>query len=415
MEQTTTRILSLENELLDHLAVSENAQQLYDQRFNPELLSDEEALARSVLEFQFSHIQKYGNPASKEVLESRFTDISFILPASEVEWVIDQFRERYARSETEEALTRLARNIYKDSPEAIIDEISVELNRIRESIRTKKTEMSSGEYASVLQEYWEESESSSDGITYGFPEVNNVLKGLKDGELVYVIGRPKRYKSWMLMKSMVEAQKAGAKCVFFTLEMDMPEMFQRYACMASGISWSRFKNRDLMPTDMDLMSKNLERINESSQISIIKPPRGERSVHALKLIAKEHGADIVYIDQLKFIESVVKVRADMRFREIEYINEDLKDACSDFPIYVAAQFNREAANMAEMADLSKIGLSDSIGQTADVILGLHQTEDMRKSNVLQLGVIESRSYRAAKWELVVELTQNSNFRVTGIV
>ena len=130
MEQTTTRILSLENELLDHLAVSENAQQLYDQRFNPELLSDEEALARSVLEFQFSHIQKYGNPASKEVLESRFTDISFILPASEVEWVIDQFRERYARSETEEALTRLARNIYKDSPEAIIDEISVELNRI---------------------------------------------------------------------------------------------------------------------------------------------------------------------------------------------------------------------------------------------------------------------------------------------
>jgi hypothetical protein len=71
--------------------------------------------------------------------------------------------------------------------------------------------------------------------------------------------------------------------------------------------------------------------------------------------------------------------------------------------------------MVEMADLSKIGLSDSIGQTADVILGLHQTEDMRKSNVLQLGIIESRSYRSAKWELVVELTQNSNFRVTGIV
>lgn len=412
MEQTQARILSLENELLDHLAVPENAQRLHDQRFNPELLTDEEAFGRSVLEFQISHIQKYGSPASKEVLESRFADISFVQPSSEVEWLIDQFRERYARAEIETALVSLAKRITKETPETVIDEIANELYRIREATRSRKTEMSSGEYDSVLRDYWNNVDSTN-GITYGFPQVDDTLKGLKKGELVYVIGRPKRYKSWMLMKSMVEAQKSGAKAVFFTLEMEIPEMFQRYACMAAGISWSAFKNRELMPTDMDLMTRNLSRVNESSQVSIIKPPRGERSVHSLKLIAKEHGADIVYIDQLKFLESPVKVKADMRFREIEYINEDLKDACSDFPIYIAAQFNREAAQLSEMADLSKIGLSDSIGQTADVILGLHQTEDMRKSRVLQLGVIEARSYRTAKWELIVELSQNSNFRITG--
>lgn len=404
--------LSLENELLDHLAEPDNAQKLFELRFNPDFLTEEEAFCRSVLEYQFSHISKYGAPASKEVLESRFADISFVRPSSEVEWIFDQFRERFARTETEAALTDLAKRIYKEPPGAVIDQISTELYRIRESIRDRKTEMSSAEFDRVLREYWE-SEESTTGITYGFSHVDETLKGLKKGELVYVIGRPKRYKSWMLMKSMVEAQKSGARCVFFTLEMDIPEMFQRYACMASGVSWSAFKNRELMPTDMDLMTRNLQRINESSEIQIIKPPRGERTVHALKMIAKEHGADIMYIDQLKFIESSVKVKADMRFREIEYINEDLKDACSDFPIYLAAQFNREAAQLSEMADLSKIGLSDSIGQTADVVLGLHQTEDMRASRVLQLGVIEARSYRAAKWELIVELSQNSNFRVTG--
>jgi replicative DNA helicase len=411
-----SRVLSLEGELLDHLAIPENAQRLYELRFNPELLTDEEAVAKTALEFQFSHITKYGTPATKEVLESRFADISFVSPSSEAEWLVDQFRERYARSETEMALVNLAKRIYKDSPEELIDEISNDLNRIRETIRSKKTEVSSSEYRSVLDEYWMSSEKGvSQGVTYGFPAVDQVLKGLKPGELVYVIGRPKRYKSWMLMKSMVEAQKVGKRAVFFTLEMDIPEMYERYVCMASGISWSAFKNRELMPSDMDTMMKRLDTISNSSDIYVIKPPRGQRSVHSLKMIAKEHGADIVYIDQLKFIESTVKVKADMRFREIEYINEDLKDACSDFPFYVAAQFNREAANLAEMADLSKIGLSDSIGQTADVVLGLHQTEDMRKSRVLQLGVIEARSYSAAKWEVVVELSQNSNFRVTGVL
>jgi replicative DNA helicase len=411
MEQAT-KLLSLENELLDHLALAESAQRLFDLRFNPDYLTEEEAFSRSVLEYQFSHIQKYGTPATKEILESRFIDISFIQPSSEVEWLIDQFRDRYARSQTETALTELAKRIYKDSPSDVLDDISNELYRIRESVRDRKTEMSSTEFDSVLRDYWEH-QDVGDGITYGFPEVDNVLKGLKRGELVYVIGRPKRYKSWMLMKSMVEAQKQGRRAVFFTLEMEMAEMFQRYACMASGISWSGFRNKELMPSDMDLMTRNLERINESSEIKIIKPPRGERTVHALKMIAKEHGAEIIYIDQLKFLESTVKVKADLRFREIEYINEDLKDACSEFPIYIAAQFNREAAKLSEMADLSKIGLSDSIGQTADVVLGLHQSEDMRKSRVLEFGVIEARSYRAEKWEMIVELSQNSNFRITG--
>jgi replicative DNA helicase len=411
MEQAT-KLLSLENELLDHLALAESAQRLFDLRFNPDYLTEEEAFSRSVLEYQFSHIQKYGTPATKEILESRFIDISFIQPSSEVEWLIDQFRDRYARSQTETALTELAKRIYKDSPSDVLDDISNELYRIRESVRDRKTEMSSTEFDSVLRDYWEH-QDVGDGITYGFPEVDNVLKGLKRGELVYVIGRPKRYKSWMLMKSMVEAQKQGRRAVFFTLEMEMAEMFQRYACMASGISWSGFRNKELMPSDMDLMTRNLERINESSEIKIIKPPRGERTVHALKMIAKEHGAEIIYIDQLKFLESTVKVKADLRFREIEYINEDLKDACSEFPIYIAAQFNREAAKLSDMADLSKIGLSDSIGQTADVVLGLHQSEDMRKSRVLEFGVIEARSYRAEKWEMIVELSQNSNFRITG--
>lgn len=411
MEQVT-KLLSLENELLDHLALAESAQRLFDLRFSPDFLTEEEAFSRSVLEYQFSHIQKYGTPATKEILESRFIDIAFIQPSSEVEWLIDQFRDRYARSQTETALTELAKRIYKDSPSDVIDDISNELYRIRESIRDRKTEMSSAEFDAVLRDYWDH-QDVGDGITYGFPEIDATLKGLKCGELVYVIGRPKRYKSWMLMKSMVEAQKQGRRAVFFTLEMEMSEMFQRYACMASGISWSGFKNRELMPSDMDLMTRNLQRINESSEIKIIKPPRGERTVHALKMIAKEHGAEIIYIDQLKFLESTVKVKADLRFREIEYINEDLKDACSEFPIYIAAQFNREAAKLSEMADLSKIGLSDSIGQTADVVLGLHQSEDMRKSRVLEFGVIEARSYRAEKWEMIVELSQNSNFRITG--
>lgn len=405
----------LENELIDHLGIGETAQYLFDQRFLSEYLTDEEPTGRSILEFQFDHIDKYGVPATKEVLESTFSNIEFLEPSSDVNWLIDQFRNRFARGKVENVLTDVASTLYTKDPNETLDSSIDSLIRIRESVRSKKYAINAYDYQDLLKKYYDDIENRKHrGITFGFREVDEALGGLKQGELIYVIGRPKRYKSWMLMKSMVEAQKDGARCVFFTLEMELEEMFHRYACMAAGISWPRFKNGDLSAMEMDTFFKNMERAIDSGSVNIIKPPRGERTVNSLKLIAKEHGADVIYIDQLKFIESGRKISADLRFREIEYVNEDLKDACGDIPFFVAAQFNREAANLKEMADLSKIGLSDSIGQTADAILGLHQTKDMRTSQVLELGIIEARAYEAASWELKVELSQNSNFRITGL-
>lgn len=414
MESEAKQIV-LENELIDHLGVAESAQTLFDQRFLTDFLTDEEPTGRSVLEYQFSHIESYGEPATKSVLEHAFSNIEFLEPTSDINWLIDQFKMRFARGKVENVLTDVASNLYSGAPQEILDTTINSLTRIRESIRTKRYSVSAYDYQDLLKRYYDGIDSRKHkGITFGFKEVDDALGGLKKGELVYVIGRPKRYKSWMLMKSMVEAQKSGAKCVFFTLEMELEEMFHRYACMAAGISWPRFKNGELNAMEMDTFSKNMERTIDHGQVNIIKPPRGERTVGSLRMIAKEHGADIVYIDQLKFIESGRKISADLRFREIEYINEDLKDACGDFPFFVAAQFNREAAGLKEMADLSKIGLSDSIGQTADAILGLHQTKDMRSSQVLELGIIEARAYESASWELKVELSQNSNFRITGV-
>jgi replicative DNA helicase len=412
--ETELKPIVLENELIDHLGIAENAQSLYDQRFIPEFLTEEETAGRNILEYQFSHIEKYHEPASREVICHTF-NVECIDPSSELNWLIDEFKTRFARGKVENVLTEIAGTLYQKEPHSVIDETIDSLVRIRENIRVNRYSISGSDYQDILDSYYQNAQDRrNQGVTYGFKEVDTALGGLKRGELIYVIGRPKRYKSWMLMKSMVEAQKAGANCVFFTLEMELEETFYRYACMAAGISWPRFKQNELNAHDKDIFNKNMERIIENGNINIIKPPRGERTVQSLKLIAKEHGADIVYVDQLKFLESTKNVAADQRFREIEYINEDLKDACGAFPFYVAAQFNREAAKLSEMADLSKIGLSDSIGQTADAILGLHQTKDMRTSQVVELGIIEARAYETASWEMKVELTQNSNFRITGL-
>lgn len=411
----------LYEELINHLAVPESANVFYSERFKEEFLDDEdedEELAVSVLKWVFDHVHTYGRAPDPSEVQYRFPKIDFRPPVTDPKWLIDQFKNRWVRNHANIVIEKAARNTGKANPRPAIEEAVRELQKLNEAIRPQNTMLSNKDSEWVLDAHFQRiaDMDGPSGVPFGFKPIDKHLLGLKKGMLVFTIARPKRYKSWMLIKSAVEAQKAGYRGVFFTLEMPLQEMYLRYACMVTGVGFQDMINGNLMDKDVMFVYEKLESIkNDLEPIVFLKPPVGSRHVSDLAIIAKEHRADVIYIDQLKFIECDLKVAADKRFATIERVCEELKEASEDFPIYVACQFNREAANMTEMADLSKIGLSDAIGQTGDILLGLYQSKEMKQSNELQFGVIDARQFEPLTWTIQVELSTNSNFRCTGLV
>jgi replicative DNA helicase len=196
--------------------------------------------------------------------------------------------------------------------------------------------------------------------------------------------------------------------------MSREEMYERYMCMASGVSYTRLEHGLLTDKEQAAIAKRMEELSGFGQLHIVQPTYGDRTVRKMCATARTLGADAVYIDQISFVESGRNVPLDLRHREVEYICEDLKAACSDFPIMVAAQFNREAASLGEMADLSKIGLSDAIGQKADLLMGIYASSEMMKSKLFQYGIIAARACEPKTWEIVSELSINTNFRCIGV-
>jgi replicative DNA helicase len=406
--------MSLQAQLADFLAEPDTAMKLFNERFNIELLTDQEFAARQVLEFQFEHIKSYGKAASREVLEDRFKNITFTDPDCELGWLVDEFRTRYAKKQAESLIIEFTKGIKNPSEvHEAIQKAYKSLSVIKDKVRKQSIILRTGDYSFVFEERRKRLEAmggANVGVSFGFQEIDDHLGGIKKGELVFVIGRPKRYKSWMLIKSAVAAQKSGKKVAFFTLEMPKEEMFSRYACMTTSIPWNRYQKGNLSTKEWEVMEKKFSQLEE--ELYMVRPPRGERTVDHIRSIARELEADIIYIDQLKFIEYVGKNGNQLqRTERIDYICEELKDLADEFPIYIACQFNREAESMKEMGDLSKIGLSDSIGQTADTLLGLYQNKAMKNDGILQFGIIDSRSYDHGLWELSVDLSTNSNFRL----
>ncbi len=404
--------IALHSQLVDFLAQPEAAKKLYAERFRSEYLTESERMATAILETQFDHIARYGIPATQQQLELEHGGVTFEQPSCDLDWLIDKFQKRYAKNEAERILMDLTegRKLAND-PIGTVRALVKELGQVRDVTRRQNIMYRSSDAPTVMDDYWKMVDEMQGmmGCSTGFPELDDHFHGLKKGELWFVVGRPKRYKSWMKQKSQAAAQMQGFTTVFFPLEMGKDEQFHRYACHVSGVSWKKFKHNRLTEKEKIRMVDTIEGLNGIAPAYFFDPPRGERSVDNLVHIAKDVGADVVYIDQLKFIEP--PRATDSRHYAIELICEELKDAARNFPIMVSCQFNREAESMKQMADLSKIGLSDAIGQTGDVLLGLFQNPEMRNSNLLQYGVLDARAYERGQWDLSVELTQNSNFRV----
>jgi len=408
--------LILEDQLLDHLATPKGCRAVWKQRLSPELIGDEDDGIKAALEFVIRYMDEYREPPSRAVLEEETGYDEFEKPVAPIKYVIGKLKERYQRQQMKRVITTLGRNV--GNPEEALKIGLSEFNRIRSETLERGSTMDSSDVGEIIDAYMERLRTGAiQGVTYGYPELDKHLGGLKDDELTFIIARPKRYKSWQLLYSAFKAALTEGRTSYLaTLEMPPEEMMSRFVCMLAEVSWWNWTHNAITHPESQRLEEARHMIMDlDAKVYFRRPPRGERTVAQIAEDARDLGAEILYIDQLSFLESTR--RNDSRWMEVSYICEDLKEATQHFPVYIAAQFNREAANLTEMADLSKIGLSDSIGQTADTILGIHATKDMHDQNLIHLGIIEARSFQPEVWEIQVDMTGKSEdyFTVQNVV
>lgn len=395
--------VDLEDALMDHLGDPTSAMILYRERLSDEFLFD--PITKKTLNFTFDFIREEGEPPGHDILNTE-TGFEFGPPVTPIDWVIERLRNRYKMNQGKAVVQRLAKLVVTDPDEAVRygDE---EFAKLRQATITRRYERDTGEAMSAIDRYVLAVEKGLGmGVTFGWEAIDEDLIGLRPGTLSVVVARPKRGKSWLLLQSACKAWEQGENVDFYTLELTLEEMEDRFICMLANVPYWAFVKKRLTPEqfgEMRAAAKWAE--SRDNKLRFLRPNFGERTVSNLQRISREHSPAAVYVDQLSWLDAQKRM-PDQRWREIEFIVDDLKAACDDFPIYVAAQFNREAAGLDEMADLSKIGLSDRIGQTADLILGVHQSKEMKENNLLEFGVVDARSVGYSAYELKMNLGAN---------
>lgn len=401
--------IDLDNELVQQILVPENLLELKNAGVGPHMVRDTNL--KPFVQFIFDYLTEYGKPPNDSVIDYEFENISRTGPSVDPEFLADKLKERFVRSRHKSILNDLADAV---EPEQFVDTLITNAHDVWSQISSKKHILTSEDYREIIEEFKNYAENSQQGATYGFKDVDEHTGGAGPGHLTFFVARPKRFKSWFLLNAFIEQRRQGFTPILFTLELTEKDMYKRLMCLVSGVSYSRMVKNSLMPSEWKQIEDSMAEFNALGPAYIVHPGFEDRKVSNFVLESSKIDADVVLIDQLSFVHPEKNTgRSDENTKAIVHA---MKVAATkqEIPYICVCQFNREAAQLEDLAGADKIGLSRSIEETADLLIALHRNEDEADLNVVRLRILEGRYCKSnASWGVKVNLQNKTQFTFNG--
>jgi archaellum biogenesis ATPase FlaH len=203
-------------------------------------------------------------------------------------------------------------------------------------------------------------------------------------------------KSLFLVHMAAACLRMSKNVLYVTLEMAEERIAERIDANMMNVPMD-----DVVALSRSQYNRKIEGLRSTSTGKLIikeYPTGAAHSGHFRSLLQELKGKqnftpDIVFIDYLSICSSA-RVKMGNSVNSYTYnksIAEELRGLAVEhnLPIFTAAQFNRDGHGASDPG-LDKISESFAIAQTADFIIALTTTEDLERSNQIQVYTLKNR-------------------------
>lgn len=221
-------------------------------------------------------------------------------------------------------------------------------------------------------------EQTQDAVDTGFTDLDRLMGGLHNSELVILAARPSMGKTAFAMNiAEYVTVELRRPTLFVSLEMSSVELADRLLCSAAQVDGHRLRNGTLANAD------KLRLVEKAGEISLAplfvddSPSRtvSEIAAAARRIKRREGALALIAIDYLQLIEP--DNPDDSRQEQVARIARRLKGLAREMkvPVLCLAQLNRQAEDTRDHRPrLSHLRESGAIEQDADVVMFVHREE-----------------------------------------
>ena len=225
------------------------------------------------------------------------------------------------------------------------------------------------------------------GVRTGFKDIDDILSGLQQSDLVILAARPSLGKTSLALNIARNVAVDEKKAVgVFSLEMSRGQLIDRLISSEAGIDSWKLRTGRLRAEGPD---NDFARVRDAMGVlsgaplfidDTSSPTTMELRAKARRLQA-EHDVGLVIIDYLQLIRG--HGNSDNRVQEVSEISRNLKAMAKelDVPVLALSQLSRgvEMRGPTARPKLSDLRESGSIEQDADVVMFIYR-EDKVKEN-----------------------------------
>lgn len=208
------------------------------------------------------------------------------------------------------------------------------------------------------------------GVSTGFKAIDEILAGMRGGDLIVVAARPGIGKTSFALNVAVNAAKEGTSVAFFSLEMPADQLIQKIMCTEARVDLKKMRTGNLSQADWQQIIRSCSSlgsldfaIDDSSALSVMElRAKARRQLHG-----KEKG--LIVVDYLQLMESHTGYKD--RHLEVAEFSRGLKMLAKDLdvPIIALSQLSRRVDDReGKRPQLSDLRESGSIEQDADVVI-----------------------------------------------
>ena len=238
------------------------------------------------------------------------------------------------------------------------------------------------------------------GVGTGFKDLDRILAGLHNSDLIIVASRPSIGKTTFAMNIGIHAAvKEKIPTGIFSLEMSKEQLIDRVICAEAGVDSWKLRTGNLDDEDfpkigyaMGVLSEAPIYIDDSPISTVMDIRTKARRLHA------DFGLGLLIVDYLQLIQGRQFFSEANRVQEISEISRGLKSLARELniPVVTLSQLSRAVesrpGHIPQLADLRESG---SIEQDADIVMFLFREDyydkDTERKNITDILVKKHRN------------------------
>ena len=213
------------------------------------------------------------------------------------------------------------------------------------------------------------------GIQTGFTEIDDVIGGIQNGQLVTIGARTSIGKSAWGMNITENMAGAGKNMLYISMEMSKSELADRVVCSLGRADNKMLKNV-AQATDADWTAYSRGAMTASQLpirvVEMSRPKVGQIKAYA-RAMHRIGKMDVLVIDHLHLmnhdhqidVQGIANTTAELKGLAIEL----------NIPVIIMAQLNRGNAKESRWPEITDLRGSGSIEQDSNIIFLIHRDDD----------------------------------------